>query len=44
MISGQFLAIVKMFGGLQKTPKWLDVTIGIMLIFMFISLWSYATR
>lgn len=38
MIAGQFIAVIKMFGGLKDTPKWLDVTTGIMLICMFISL------
>lgn len=42
MIAGQILAIVKFFGGLKDSPKWLDITIGIMLVFMLISMFGLA--
>jgi uncharacterized membrane protein YhdT len=38
MITGYLIATIKMFGGLQDTPKWLDIFCGAMLILTFISL------
>jgi hypothetical protein len=32
MIGGQIAAAVKMFGGLKNTPKWLDITLGVLLL------------
>jgi hypothetical protein len=44
MISGQILATVKMFGGLQKTPKWLDISTGVALILMLMAIFNLVNR
>lgn len=37
MIASQIIAIVKSFGGLKDSPKWLDISVGIGLSLMLLS-------
>lgn len=37
MLASQVIAIVKSFGGMKNTPKWLDISVGIGLALMLMA-------
>lgn len=42
MIASQVIAIVKSFGGMKNTPKWLDISVGIGLVIMLLAIFGFA--
>jgi len=38
IIASQVIGIVKSFGGMKDTPRWLDISVGIGLIMMLLAI------